>query len=254
MPATRSSAEARSLSPEVPEDPGRPAASEAIGDEVDSSAAGLPRRVTLAGERVTLAPLDLSYAEALYRSTHGAGKEGLWRYLPDGPFAGLAAFEGELERRARSEDPLYFGILDNASGAAAGWAALLRIEPGHRSIEVGSILFTPALQRTAGATEAMYRMARYVFEDLGYRRYEWKCDALNQPSRRAALRLGFRFEGIFRQHRIVKGRNRDTAWFSMLDSEWPARKESFERWLAPGNFNQAGEQKLSLSRLNQAAG
>jgi RimJ/RimL family protein N-acetyltransferase len=117
-------------------------------------------------------------------------------------------------------------------------------------IEVGNIVFTPALQRSCGATEAMYLMARHVFEDLGYRRYEWKCNALNQPSRRAALRLGFTFEGIFRQHTIVKGRNRDTAWFSMLDLEWPKRRASFEQWLAPSNFDLAGRQKLSLSHLN----
>jgi RimJ/RimL family protein N-acetyltransferase len=115
-------------------------------------------------------------------------------------------------------------------------------------IEVGSILYTPRLQRTAGATEAMYLMARHVFEDLGYRRYEWKCNALNAPSRSAAVRLGFSFEGIFRQHMIVKGRNRDTAWYSMLDSEWPARKQAFENWLDPANFDSEGRQKTPLAR------
>jgi RimJ/RimL family protein N-acetyltransferase len=126
----------------------------------------------------------------------------------------------------------------------------MRIEPSHRVIEVGSILFTPRLQRTVGATEAMYLMARHVFEDLGYRRYEWKCNALNAPSRGAALRLGFTFEGIFRQHMIIKGRNRDTAWFSMLDPEWPKRKAAFERWLDPSNFDAEGRQRVSLSALN----
>jgi RimJ/RimL family protein N-acetyltransferase len=126
----------------------------------------------------------------------------------------------------------------------------MRIEPAHRVIEVGSILFTPRLQRTVGATEAMYLMARHVFENLGYRRYEWKCNVLNAPSRRAALRLGFTFEGIFRQHMIVKGRNRDTAWFSMLDSEWPKRKAAFERWLDPSNFGSEGRQRVSLSAIN----
>jgi RimJ/RimL family protein N-acetyltransferase len=128
----------------------------------------------------------------------------------------------------------------------------MRIEPVHRVIEVGSILYSPRLQQTTLATEAMYLMARHVFEDLGYRRYEWKCNALNAPSRRAALRLGFTFEGIFRQHMIVKGRNRDTAWFSMLDSEWPLRKANFERWLDPSNFSTDGRQKVSLSQLSQA--
>ena len=130
----------------------------------------------------------------------------------------------------------------------------MRIEPAHRVIEVGSILYTPRLQRTPAATEAMYLMARHVFEDLGYRRYEWKCNALNAPSRRAALRFGFTFEGIFRQHMVVKGRNRDTAWFSMLDSEWPARKASFERWLDPSNFGPDGRQKIGLSALDGSPG
>jgi RimJ/RimL family protein N-acetyltransferase len=119
-------------------------------------------------------------------------------------------------------------------------------------IEVGSILYTPRLQRTIGATEAMYMMARHVFEELGYRRYEWKCNALNEPSRRAAVRLGFTFEGVFRQHMVVKGRNRDTAWYSMLDNEWPARKVAFERWLNPANFDAEGRQRISLSELNAA--
>src|SRR5437667_2452917 len=125
----------------------------------------------------------------------------------------------------------------------------MRSDPENGVIEVGNLLLAPSLQRTRGATEAMYLMARHVFEDLGYRRYEWKCNALNEPSRRAALRLGFTFEGIFRQHMIIKGRNRDTAWFSMLDSEWPARKAAFERRLDPANFDAAGRQKTSLSAL-----
>ncbi len=164
------------------------------------------------------------------------------------------AFDLHLQKAAVSEDPMFFAILDRASGAAVGYAAYMRIEPVHRVIEVGSILYTPQLQRTPLATEAMYLMARHVFEDLGYRRYEWKCNALNAPSRRAALRFGFTFEGIFRQHMIVKGRNRDTAWFSMLDSEWPARKANFERWLDPSNFGPDGRQKVSLSMLNGAPG
>src|SRR5262249_12793978 len=133
-----------------------------------------------------------------------------------------------------------------ASREPAGYASLMRIDPAHRVIEVGNILYLPSLQRTVGATEAMFLLARYVFEDLGYRRCEWKCDALNEPSPRAALRLGFTFEGIFRQHMIVKGKNRDTAWYSMLDAEWPARKEAFERWLGPSNFSADGRQRTSL--------
>jgi RimJ/RimL family protein N-acetyltransferase len=138
-------------------------------------------------------------------------------------------------------------ILDAASGLALGHCSYLRMEPKHRVIEVGALMFSPALQRTRGATEAMYLMARHAFEDLGNRRYEWKCNALNAPSRAAALRLGFTFEGIFRQHMIIKGANRDTAWYSMLDKEWPERKAAFERWLHPSNFDAAGRQKTRLS-------
>ena len=178
-----------------------------------------------------------------------ATSDRVWTYLFDGPYADPAAFKASIAAKARSADPLFFAIIDNATGAAVGYQTFLRIDPPNRVIEVGNILYTPALQRTAGATEAQYLFARYVFDDLGYRRYEWKCNALNAPSKRAAERFGFTFEGIFRQHMIVKGRNRDTAWFAMLDSEWPARKAAYERWLAPDNFDADGRQKVSLSDL-----
>lgn len=164
----------------------------------------------------------------------------------DGPFAAEAAFRENLERNQASADPFFFAIVPAETGRAAGYASYLRIEPAHGVIEVGNIVFSPALQRTTAATETMYLMARHVFQDLGYRRYEWKCNALNQPSRRAAQRLGFTFEGIFRQHMVVKDRNRDTAWFAMLDHEWPARKAAFEAWLAPENFDTEGRQLSSL--------
>jgi len=222
-----------------------------VGAQVDPAPAKRPEHTALEGRMVTIAALDPEvHAEALYDSTHGQGKEQLWLYMSEGPFPDRASFDAKLRQKAVSEDPLFFAILDKASGQAAGYAAYLRIEPAHRCIEVGSILYTPAFQRTPAATEAMYLMARHVFEDLGYRRYEWKCDTLNARSRRAALRLGFSFEGIFLQHMIIKGRNRDTAWFAMLDSEWPARRANFERWLAPSNFDAAGRQKVSLSALN----
>jgi RimJ/RimL family protein N-acetyltransferase len=215
-----------------------------------SHAAPRPSRVTLEGQSVDIAPLDADrHATALFEATHGAEHDGLWTYLFDGPFADRAAFDTSMRRMVRSEDPLYYAIVDRASGLAVGRAALMRIEPAHRVIEVGSILYTPRLQRTRGATEAMYLMARYVFEDLGYRRYEWKCHALNAASRSAALRLGFTFEGIFRQHMIVKGRSRDTAWYSMIDSEWPARKARFETWLAAENFEADGRQRIALSAI-----
>jgi RimJ/RimL family protein N-acetyltransferase len=222
-----------------------------IGPRVDASAAQRPRGTTLRGRLVTLAPLDpAAHGHALYAATRGEAADQLWMYLFEGPFSNRADFDLHLQRIAAAEDPLFLAILDAASGEAVGYAAYMRIEPVHRVIEVGSILYTPRLQHTALATEAMYLMARHVFEDLGYRRYEWKCNALNAPSRRAALRFGFTFEGVFRQHMIVKGRNRDTAWFSMLDSEWPARKANFERWLDPSNFDPGGRQKTALSALN----
>ena len=208
-----------------------------------------PARVTLAGRRVSIVPVDpAAHAPALYAGSHGPGREDLWRYLFTGPYPDQADFRQYLDQRAAVEDPLFFTILDTAA-APAGYASLMRIEPAHRVIEIGNILYLPSLQRTAGATEAMYLFARYVFEDLGYRRYEWKCDALNAPSRRAALRLGFTFEGIFRQHMIVKGKNRDTAWYSMLDTEWPARKEAFEKWLDPANFDADGRQRSCLYQV-----
>jgi len=173
----------------------------------------------------------------------------LWTYMFDGPFRDRPSFDRALEWKATSHDPLFFAIVDRSSRRATGQAAFMRIEPTHRVIEVGSILYTRPLQRTRGATEAMYLMARYVFEELQYRRYEWKCNSLNAASRTAALRLGFTFEGVFRQHMIVKGRSRDTAWYSILDSEWPARKAAFERWLSPDNFDAHGRQKTALSGL-----
>lgn len=206
-----------------------------------------PGRIVLEGRYVAVTPLDARlHGDALWEATRGEQNDALWQYLAEGPFRDREDFDKALEGMAASEDPLFFAIIDRVSERAAGRVSYLRIDPKHGSIEVGSILYSPALQRTRGATEAMYLMARHAFEDLGYRRYEWKCNALNEPSRRAALRLGFTFEGIFRQHQIVKGRNRDTAWFSMLDGEWPRRKEAFERWLDPSNFSSDGEQKRPL--------
>jgi RimJ/RimL family protein N-acetyltransferase len=223
-----------------------------IGPLVEGPPARRPARTSLQGRVVALAPLDPQvHGDAIYEAVSVEGGDRLWQYLFEGPFADRAAFDLHLQRIAASEDPMFFAILDNASEKAVGYASYMRIEPVHRVIEVGSILYTPRLQQTTLATEAMYLMARHVFEDLGYRRYEWKCNALNAPSRRAALRFGFTFEGIFRQHMIVKGRNRDTAWFSMLDSEWPARKANFERWLDPSNFGADGRQKVALSTLNK---
>jgi RimJ/RimL family protein N-acetyltransferase len=180
--------------------------------------------------------------------------DALWTYMSGyGPFADFATFSKWVGSRLPLDDPYSYAVIE-PSGRCVGISTLMEIKPAMRSIEVGHIVYSPALQRTRLATEAQYLLAKYVFETLGYRRYEWKCNALNAPSRRAALRYGFVFEGILRQAMIAKGRNRDTAYFSMLDSEWPARKAAFERWLAPANFDDNGRQRTSLAVLNGATG
>jgi RimJ/RimL family protein N-acetyltransferase len=223
-----------------------------IGPEVPAHAAPRPERRVLAGRFVRLEPLDAEkHGSSLWQETHGAGAAAFWQYLFDEPFADEKSFRDFLARKAASTDPLFYAIVDQATGRAVGFETLMRVDPAHRCIEVGNILYGRSLQRTPGATEAQYLLMRYVFDDLGYRRYEWKCNALNAPSRRAALRFGFTFEGIFRKHMIVRGRNRDTAWYAMLDDEWPAAKAAFERWLAPGNFDATGGQRASLSALRR---
>ena len=166
--------------------------------------------------------------------------------LPDGPYASEAKFREAIEAKQAAANAVFMAIEARTSGRTEGYASYMRMDPANGVIEVGNILLAPSLQRTTAATEAMFLMARHVFEDLGYRRYEWKCNAKNEPSRRAALRLGFTFEGIFRQHMVVKGQNRDTAWFSMLDSEWPARRKAFEAWLDEKNFDGEGRQRQKL--------
>ena len=222
-----------------------------IGPLVDAHPAKRPERVTLKGRWVTLAPLDApAHSKDLFEASSGdSTREAVWDYLFNGPFADLEEFSADVELKAKAADPHYFAIVDNASGRAVGYESLMRIDAPNRVIEVGGIMYTPKMQRTPGATEAQYLLATYVFDELGYRRYEWKCNALNAPSRRAAERFGFTFEGIFRQHMIIKGRNRDTAWFAMLDGEWPARKAAYQRWLRPDNFDAHGRQKTSLSEL-----
>jgi RimJ/RimL family protein N-acetyltransferase len=219
-----------------------------VGPPVDSTPAQLPGPVTLSGRFGTVTRLHAARdAAGLWQALRDGP---LWTYISGhGPFATESAFSAWLDERETRKDPYYYTVRD-ANGRLLGLVALMEIRPAMRVIEVGSIVYGPALQRTPLATETQYLLARYAFETLGYRRYEWKCDSLNAPSRRAALRYGFSFEGIFRQHMIAKGRNRDTAYFSMLDSEWPARKLNFERWLAPENFDSEGRQKLSLAALN----
>jgi RimJ/RimL family protein N-acetyltransferase len=208
-----------------------------------------PERRAHDGRYVRLEPLDAArHGEELFAAGAGADADELWRYLADGPYSDRASFESWLTK-SMGDDPLFFAAIDKASGRVEGRLAFMRIDPANGVIEVGHILYGPRLARSPAATEAVYLLARHVFEDLGYRRFEWKCNDLNAPSKRAALRYGFSFEGVFRQHMVVKGANRDTAWFAMLDHEWPARKAAFERWLAPHNFDDAGRQRARLGEL-----
>lgn len=212
-----------------------------------------PARIRLEGQYVTLTPMSAARdSDALWQALGGESHRELWRYMSDGPFLDRASFDAHLQQKQASEDPLFYTIVDKASQMAAGYAALMRIDECNRVIEVGHVMYSPRLQQTRGATEAMYLLARYVFETLGYRRYEWKCHSGNLASRAAAERLGFQFEGLFRQHMIVKGENRDTTWFSMLDREWTERREAFEEWLNPDNFDERGCQRKPLRRRSSA--
>ena len=217
--------------------------------------AARPARAPLTGSRIRLEPLAAEHHGAgLFAASHGPGADpALWRYLPYGPFAGAEAFAAWLAGLERSGDPLFFALVNTAGGRPLGMASYLRITPEHGCIEIGHIWLGAELQRTAAATEAMYLLARHAFEALGNRRLEWKCDAANARSRRAAERLGFTFEGVFRRHMVVKGRNRDTAWFSMLDSESPRVRAGFERWLEPANFDADGRPRASLAALRGRA-
>jgi RimJ/RimL family protein N-acetyltransferase len=219
-----------------------------VGEPVDTRPAERPQRTPLTGRYVDVVPVDAAaHADDLHAAATGPGTETMWTYLSVGPWEDRASLVAWLQAAEKSQDPFTYALVEKQSGKALGIATYMRIEPAHRVIEVGGIWFTPALQRTRAATEAMYLMAKNAFEVLRYRRYEWKCNAFNEPSRRAALRLGFTYEGLFRSHMIARGRNRDTAWFSMLESEWPARREAFERWLRPENFDAAGRQRTALA-------
>ena len=211
-----------------------------------------PPRTAMEGRFCTVEPIDPARHAADLHAAYLLDEEGRnWTYLPYGPFPRFTEYRDFVEQAALRDDPLVHAIIERRSGRAVGVASLMRIDPAPGVIEVGGINYAPPLQRTPAATEAMYLMMRRVFDELGYRRYEWKCDALNAPSRAAAVRLGFRYEGMFRQATVYKGRNRDTCWFSILDSEWPALKLAFERWLDPGNFDVEGGQRQSLSSLTR---
>jgi len=209
-----------------------------------------PPRSPMQGRSCTVLPLDPERDAAQLFAAYAEDTDGrMWTYLPRGPYTAMSDYRAYADGACRSDDPLVHAIVDSISGEAVGTASYMRIEPADGVIEVGSITYSPRLQRTPAGTEAMYLMMRRVFDELGYRRYEWKCNVLNAPSRAAALRLGFRYEGLFRQAQITRGRNRDTAWYSVIDSEWPALRAAFEAWLDPANFDADGRQRRSLASL-----
>ena len=223
-----------------------------IGDPLpDWTGAQAPAKITMQGRFCTLVPLDTGHGPDLFTAYSADTTGTLWTYLSVGPFTDFNAFADWMDFAVNSRDPLFFAIIDERTGKPVGVASYLRIQPEIGVIEVGYIAFSPLLQRQPAATEAMFLMMRHAFDVLGYRRYEWKCDALNAPSRRAAERLGFVFEGIFRQAMVYKGRNRDTAWFSILDRDWPRIGAALSDWLDPENFDESGNQRKSLSAFMQ---
>lgn len=212
-----------------------------MGPEVDWTAVEAPRPGELRGRHVTLRAVTPDDAEALFAVSQDPE---IWTYLPYGPYESVEAMRSRLAEIEGSADPLFYAVVRD--GRPQGIVSYLRIDPEHGSIEIGHIWFGTPLQRTTAATEAIYLLAKHAMDDLGYRRFEWKCNALNQKSRRAAERFGFTFEGVFRNHMVVKGRNRDTAWYSITDEEWPAIRDAFEAWLAPDNFDEDGGQRRPL--------
>ena len=216
-----------------------------IGESLEWEGAKPPPSVVLKGQYCRIEPLTPAHAEDLFDATQADPDGGNWTYLFEDPIQSASEFESWAIKASQSKDPLFHAIISAETGKAVGYATYMRIDPVMGVIEIGNIHMSPALQGTRASTEAMYLMMKQAFA-LGYRRYEWKCDSLNAPSRRAAERLGFSFEGIFRQALVYKGRNRDTAWFSVIGSEWPALQKAFEAWLAPRNFGVSGEQLAKL--------
>jgi RimJ/RimL family protein N-acetyltransferase len=213
-----------------------------------------PERVTLEGRFCRLEPIDPErHRLHLYEASTPPDAARRFRYLFDPIVTSLADIDVWLAKAAKSADPLVFAVIDSRSGRAEGRQTFMRITPEHHSIEIGNIYWGPAIARTPVTTEALFLFAKYAFEELGYRRFEWKCDALNAPSRAAALRFGFTFEGLFRRAIINKGRSRDTAWYAMIDEEWPALRAAYEQWLSRANFDAEGRQKVRLGDLTRAA-
>lgn len=213
-----------------------------------------PARLVLEGQYTRLEPFDPArHADDLFAASMAPGAEERHRYLFEAPME-RGAFDLWLAEKARQNDPLFFAVIDKATGKAEGRQALMRIDPIHGVIEIGSILWGPAIARSRIATEALYLFALHAFEGLGYRRFEWKCHNENGPSKRAAARFGFTYEGLFRQHMVAKGRNRDTAWFSIIDGEWPALRAAYEAWLDPTNFETGGQQKRRIESFRNPTG
>ncbi len=226
-----------------------------LGEQLDWAPAKPPARTPLRGSHVLLRPVDAATdAQPLYTVSHPPdGDPTIWTYLPDGPYESSEHLRQTLAWAETAADSLYFTLVRLPDECPLGLASYLRITPEFGAIEIGHIWFGVPLQRTTAATEAIYLLARHVFDDLGYRRLEWKCNALNAASRRAAERFGFTFEGIFRNHQVVKGRNRDTAWYAITDEDWPAIRAGFKSWLAPANFDSEGRQRRPLGELIAAA-
>lgn len=218
-----------------------------VGPPIDPTARALPARVPIRGQNVVLEPLHRRHAAELWQAAGAEGGNESWDYLGYGPFATQEAFAAFVADFAATHDPMPWAVRPVTTGAATGWLTLMDIQPKHAAIEIGHIWFAPALQRTRAATEAMFLLMRLAMDDLGYRRLVWKCNALNAPSRRAAERLGFTYEGTLRAHLVVKARRRDTAFFSILDEEWPRCRDALLGWLDPSNFAADGTAKRSLS-------
>ncbi len=204
-----------------------------------------PTRLTFNGQYCRVEAMQAQHADDLFEASTAPGVEQRYRYLTIEPQS-RGEFDTWLQTAIAGHDPLYYAVIDQRTGKCEGRQSLMRIEPAHGVIEIGNILWGPTITRTRVATEALYLMAEYVFDQLGYRRFEWKCDTLNEPSRAAALRFGFKFEGIFHQHLIIKGKNRDTAWYAMLDHQWPRLKQAYQAWLSPENFDASGTQVRKL--------
>ncbi|MCW8086516.1 GNAT family N-acetyltransferase [Sabulicella glaciei] len=229
--------------------PADPATDPPVGPVVDATPRPIPARIPHHGRSVQLEPLHVRHAAELWQAAQADRSGGGWAYLGYGPFADAAAMRAHVAAFAAQHDPMAWAVRPHATGTVDGWLTLMEIHPSQAHIELGHIWFSPRMQRTRAATEAMFLLMRHAMDDLGYRRLTWKCNALNAPSRRAAARLGFTYEGTLRAHLQVKGRRRDTAWFSILEEEWPLRRAAIEAWLDDANWDSDGRPRASLRQV-----